>query len=164
MAEQLNHGFPQSLTHQKIGLGIAKFVVPVARIGRILWLSHKGVGFHELNGARKFREGGAACLGFAKCIPRSEGLYPRPGEFAYHHRQPGRLKVFSNIPNQIGKVVFIFGNRFFRIHAIIPTLVPDKPGQLNPLALVAGKLLGNVGQGMSHLFDHFCIVRSNLTS
>ena len=64
----------------------------------------------------------------------------------------------------MGEVLFILRYGGLRIHAVVPTLIPDEAGELDLRAVVCREILLQIGQRLTHLGDHLRVIRTDLTA
>jgi hypothetical protein len=64
----------------------------------------------------------------------------------------------------MGEVLLILWHGGLRIHAVVPTLIPDEAGELDLRAVVSREILLQVCQRLTHLGDHLRVIWTDLTA
>ena len=154
----LDGGLPQGITDEEVSLGVAELMMAMARIGRVLRLADEITGRHEHDVILEFRAFGDGGLGVSQSRPLLRCVDPGTRQLADDHGKLRRTELLADIANQVHQILLILGDSGLRIHAVVPTLIPDEASQLDRGTVIGRKILLQVRQSRTDFGDHLKII------
>ena len=136
-------------------------MMPVARIRRVLRLADEVTSRHKHDVVLKLRIFRHVRLRLTQSRPLLRRVDPGTGQLADDHGELRRTELLADIANQVHQILLILRDGGLGIHTIVPTLIPDEPGQLDRGTVVGRKILLQVRQGRTDFGHHLRVIRTD---